>query len=64
MAHTLTRRTLLTAGAGVATVAVVGGLAARDLSRPAPKPAGPDVPVGDARLIRIASSARGREVDF
>ncbi|KAB1905499.1 alpha/beta hydrolase family protein [Micromonospora sp. AMSO31t] len=66
MAHILTRRTLLTAAAGVAGVAVVGGLTARQLAepRPGPGPAVPDVPAGDERLIRIASGARAREVDF
>ena len=66
MAHTLTRRTLLAAGAGTAAVAVVGGLAARELSRPrtGPAPDLPDAPAGDERLIRIASDARGRAVDF
>ncbi|GAA4580982.1 alpha/beta hydrolase-fold protein [Micromonospora coerulea] len=66
MHHTLTRRRLLLAGAGTAAVAVVGGLTARELSQPRPEstPAPPDAPPGDERLIRIASGARGREVDF
>ncbi|MBU8856765.1 MULTISPECIES: alpha/beta hydrolase-fold protein [unclassified Micromonospora] len=66
MAHTLTRRTVLTAAAGIAGVGLVGGLAARQLAgpRPGPAPALPDAPAGDERLIRIASGARGREVDF
>lgn len=66
MAHPLTRRRLLLTGAGAAAVAVVGGLTARELSRPRPGPAPtqPDAPVGDERLIRIRSAARGREVDF
>ena len=66
MAHVLTRRRLLLAGAGAASTALVGGLAAREVSRPrtGPAPALPDAPAGDERLIRIASAARGREVDF
>ncbi|MFG2056994.1 alpha/beta hydrolase-fold protein [Micromonospora sp. NPDC048930] len=64
MAHLLTRRTLLTAAAGVAGAGLVGGLAARQLTHAESGPAGPDVPAGDERLIRIASGARGREVDF
>lgn len=64
MAQVTTRRTLLTAAAGVAGVGLVGGLAARQLTRTGPGPAGPGVPAGDQRLIRIASGARGREVDL
>ncbi|WP_319460766.1 alpha/beta hydrolase [Micromonospora sp. RTP1Z1] len=66
MAHPLTRRRLLAAGAGTAALAALGGLTARELSRPrpGPVPALPDAPAGDERLIRIASAARGREVDF
>ncbi|SCG58659.1 alpha/beta hydrolase [Micromonospora inositola] len=66
MAHALTRRRLLLAGAGTAAVAVVGGLTTRELSRPrpGPVPAPPDAPAGDERLIQIRSAARGREVDF
>ncbi|WP_446216649.1 alpha/beta hydrolase [Micromonospora sp. IBHARD004] len=66
MAHALTRRRLLLAGAGTAAAAVVGGLTARELSRPRPGPVPtlPDAPTGDERLIRIRSAARGREVDF
>lgn len=66
MAHPLNRRRLLLAGTGAAAVAVVGGLTVRELSRPrpGPAPAQPDAPVGDERLIRIRSAARGREVDF
>lgn len=66
MAHVLTRRRLLAAGAGTAAAAVVGGLTARELSRPrtGSAPAVPDTAAGDERLIRIASGARGREVDF
>lgn len=64
MAHLLTRRALLTTAAGVAGVGLVGGLAARQLTGAAPGPGGPDVPAGDERLIRIASAARSREVDF
>ncbi|SBT46673.1 alpha/beta hydrolase [Micromonospora auratinigra] len=63
MAHTLTRRTLLTAVAGVAGVAAVGGLATRRLAG-RETVGGPDVPTGDQRLIRIASGARGRDVDL
>ncbi|MGC1211697.1 MAG: alpha/beta hydrolase-fold protein [Micromonospora sp.] len=63
MAHVLTRRTLLAVGAGVA---VVGGLATRELAGPrhGPAPNLPDAPAGDERLIQIRSAARGREVDF
>ncbi|WP_243420509.1 hypothetical protein [Micromonospora globispora] len=66
MAHPLTRRRLLLAGSGAAAVAVVGGLTAQELSRPrlGPAPTQPDAPVGDERLIRIRSGARGREVGF
>jgi S-formylglutathione hydrolase FrmB len=64
MAHLLTRRRLLLAGAGAAGTALVGGLAARQLSRPRTGPALPAAPAGDEWLTRIASAARGREVDF
>jgi predicted esterase len=64
MARVVTRRTLLTAAAGVAGASLVGGLAARQLSRARPDPAGPDAPAGDQRLVRMNSAARGREVDF
>ena len=66
MAHALTRRRLLLAGAGTAGAAVVGGLTVRQLSRsrPGPAPTLPDAPAGDERLVRVSSAARGREVDF
>ncbi len=57
---------VLIAAGGIAGAGLVGGLAARQLAepRPRPGPAVPDAPAGDERLIRIASAARGREVDF
>ncbi|MFC0006009.1 alpha/beta hydrolase [Micromonospora siamensis] len=65
MARIVTRRTLLTVGAGVAGAAVVGGLAVREIRTNAAESTGaPDVPAGDERLIRIRSAARNREVDF
>jgi enterochelin esterase-like enzyme len=66
MAHALTRRRLLAAGAGTVGAAVVGGLAVRHLSRPrpGPAPAQPDALAGDERLVRVHSAARGREVDL
>lgn len=53
------RRTVLAGGAGLAAAAGTALVRARP-----DDPAVPDAPVGDERLVRRVSAARGREIDF